>query len=163
LSGEKYLIFTVPYMVGKELLYFNTGYTPEFSWSDFSDLIPFTIGLVQGYTYGEKFLEAIAKYNLKIEYADSTETNIKKLAAGRVDLIVEESFVTETFLSRHPDWKVQISSSENPVAEYYYHMAFHREDRFKPFITKVNSLLLEMKANSSIQSVIDKYTGEQNN
>ena len=72
------------------------------SWSSFEDLRDFTIGAVNGFTYTEAFWEAVDNGTLNVEVAADDLTNLKKLVAGRVDLIAIERvlawhFINETF------------------------------------------------------------------
>ncbi len=60
------------------------------SWSSLADLGHFTIGATNGFTYTEAFWEAAENDTLNVEIAADDPTNLKKLVAGRVDLIVIE-------------------------------------------------------------------------
>ncbi|MFP4383903.1 MAG: substrate-binding periplasmic protein [Spirochaetia bacterium] len=159
---EEYLVYSIPYIISREMFYFNTNIHPDFSWNTYSDITPYTVGLVQGYTYGEEFLKAVESYSLSVQYADSTETNIKKLAANRVDLIVEEQIVTGTYLSEHPEIGSRIKAAEKPVTVYPYHMAFTRNYRFLELIHSINDVLDQMIKDKTIESIFLKYTGVKN-
>lgn len=159
---EEFLVYTIPYIISREMFYFNTEAHHDFTWNTYNDIARYTIGLVQGYTYGEEFLKAVETYNLNVQYADNTETNIRKLAANRIDLIVEEEIVTETYLSKHPEIGNKITAAEKPVTKYQYHMAFTRNTRFLELIHSINDVLSQMISDKTIESIFLNYTGTKN-
>ncbi|MEM9625045.1 MAG: transporter substrate-binding domain-containing protein [Pseudomonadota bacterium] len=60
------------------------------SWSSLDDLSGFTIGATNGFTYNEAFWEAAENGTLDVEVAVDDPTNLRKLVAGRLDIIVIE-------------------------------------------------------------------------
>lgn len=57
---------------------------------EFSALEGKTIGLVSGYSYPQDLLDNLKQVDVKIDYAVDDETNIRKLAFGRVEAIVAD-------------------------------------------------------------------------
>ncbi len=160
---QRFLIFTETYITGKDLIYYDMydmHRGGKFSWDNYADLRPFTIGLVEEYSYDNDFLEAIDRWGLKIEYAGNPETNFRKLAAGRVDLVVEEMYVAHALINNFPGWKDRIAAAGKEIAEYPYYMAFSKKSGHDELAEQVNTVLEEMERDRTISEIIKKYTGE---
>ncbi len=74
-------------------LYTNTFWVHRNSESQTFDadaLVGKTVGLVSGYTYPEDLIKMLEAAKASIDYAVDDETNIRKLAFGRVDTIVAD-------------------------------------------------------------------------
>ena len=108
---EEWFLFSNPLPGNEVVLFKRRGDGPE-RFESFADLKPYTIGVVKGY----RNPSALESQGLRIDQADSDATNIKKLARGRVDLILVEravaSYLLNSELARYRD---ELEAVEPPV------------------------------------------------
>jgi len=78
------------------------------------------LGMIADYLYGEEFDKYVAdnakdmrRVQIVAGSGTALESNIRKLVAGRVDMIVEDPFVIGWFLSQHPDLQGKIEAAGN--------------------------------------------------
>lgn len=64
--------------------------TPRFDWKSFSDLAGLRIGAVQFNTYTPEFWELQKAGTIKVEFAPDDLANLRRLVAGRVDVVPME-------------------------------------------------------------------------
>lgn len=74
-------------------------------WRTLPDLSPWRIGTVRGYVNTDAFDRAAAEGSLNVEPAVDDATNLRKLAAGRLDLAVIDANVMNHLLSTDPDMR----------------------------------------------------------
>ncbi|ASP34890.1 ABC transporter substrate-binding protein [Labrenzia sp. VG12] len=120
--------------------------------SSLKELKGYLIGTVRGYAYEEEFDRA--DY-LKKEEATDNETNVRKLAAGRLHMIVGDRD-TLAFLAKRLGLSDRFRFADTPLAVVPRYIAFPkaRSDQAAAFAQKLE----EIKASGDIQSIIEKYT-----
>ncbi len=155
---ERFLLYTVPFMESRELVYWNRTLQPVFDWQEFADLRGYTIGLVTGYVYGDDFMAAVEELDLRVEYTESSELNMKKLAAGRVNLIVEEEQVADYLIRVNSEKQEIIGKHPKSISEYLYYMAFSRHTTGIRFYYKFNKQLADLVTDGTIKRIIEAYT-----
>ena len=64
--------------------------TARFDWKNFSDLTPLRIGAVKFNTYTPEFWDLQKAGTLKVEFAVDDLTNLRRLVAGRLDVVPME-------------------------------------------------------------------------
>lgn len=155
---ERFLLFTPPVVRSRELFYASTLRHREFSWKTITDLDNLTIGLVRGYTYGENFMDYIETGSADIDYTADTILNLRKLVAGRIDLVLEEELVAEYLLKEiDPDGEAVVRCDES-VSEYDYHLAFSRFGAAAELFPAYEAAVEEMKRDGTIQEIVRRYT-----
>ncbi len=131
-----------------------------FDWSSIADLKGYSIGIVNGYSYGEMFEQAIKDKTLRTETVTSDHQNIKKLMLDRVDLIMVEMVVGYTILNNSfVRSKAQmITNHPNPVYESEYHLMISKKlpshERQK-ILTDFNNGLKVLKESGRYQQMFD--------
>lgn len=154
---EDYLVFSDVVFIGEEVLLYDTTRYPDFTWEDFSDLTEYTIGLVDGYVYGRAFMDSIEALSLTVEYADDSPANLRKLTAGRVDLVVEERYAAAAMLKDLGADGEKIRAASAPVSEYSYYMALSRQSPASEAVAAVNEALAAMKADGTIDRILSRH------
>ena len=154
---EKYLVYTIPVFEGREVLFYSKKHLQNFSWDAFEDLSPYTIGLINGYIYGEEFLKAADRLGLKLEYAVTAEVNFQKLHAGRIDLVMEDPLVAGAIIRKNGEWIESITFADKPVTIYPYHMALSKKSPARELIPKLNLIIEQMRADGSIDHILGYY------
>lgn len=153
---ERYLAYTDPVLVARELFYFDRSRTPTFSWSTFADLRGYSIGLVDGYVYGEAFMAAIDEFGLAVETVGTSELNLRKLIAGRVDLVLEDEMVADHILATLAGG-YRIASSGRPVSEYEFHLALSRAGHGIDTFGRLGAALASMRDDGTIEAILHSY------
>lgn len=89
--------------IGSSPLGFAERVDAPVDWRTLTDLQGRRIGTVRGYVNTDGFDRAAADGILNVEPAVDDATNLRKLAAGRLDLVVIDANVMAHLLSTHPD------------------------------------------------------------
>ncbi|MGD9125005.1 MAG: transporter substrate-binding domain-containing protein [Desulfarculaceae bacterium] len=153
---EKYLVFSQVLFKARELFYFHNSRLKGFNWKIWSDLKPYTIGLVDGFTYGQGFMQALQKHQLKVEYAPTSHINFEKLAAGRLDLCLEEEMVSKAWFTANPKKRIYIRPAAKPVTVYPYYLAFSRKSAAASLLPRVNRIILQMQTDGTMNRLLGR-------
>ncbi len=151
-----YLTLTEPLVHTREIIFYNVTECPGFTWHEYSDLRGLRIGLVDGYAYGAEFRDAVTSYGLEIDYSGSTEENLRKLIAGRVDLVVEEEIVAEYLLRRLPGGSV-VAGSTHTVTAYDFHIAFSRFSPASELVDAFSEVIRQMQQDGTIEAIVAAF------
>jgi polar amino acid transport system substrate-binding protein len=127
---------------------------------DFDDLRQYSIGTLINYPYGKKFDQANFPH---IEVMASTSPmidNLKKLEAGRVDLIVCELLTCNYFINKYPSKFVNIDYIEslpvNDVMPYYIGFSKNNSIRSEKLLKIFNDELKKYIAEGKQVDILDK-------
>lgn len=108
---EKWFIFSDP-LPGNELIFYKRRGTQPEKFTSYEDLKPFTIGIVKAYRNPKAF-EATDLYT---DAAVSDQVNLRKLANGRIDLVLIDRAVAEYILATElTEYKDQLVALEPPL------------------------------------------------
>ncbi|MFZ6673425.1 substrate-binding periplasmic protein [Undibacterium sp. Xuan67W] len=103
-----------------------------FDWLKLSDLQTYKIGIVQDYANGEEFDAMIKKGLLKTDTAPSDVSNLRKLLAQRIDVIVIDKNVLRQLLVTEPGLQAnrdQIEFHPQELTNFSMHICFQHTDR----------------------------------
>jgi polar amino acid transport system substrate-binding protein len=150
------LVFSDVIMKSRETFYFQTGVMESFDWSDYLDLKPYTIGLVDGYVYGGNFLNVVNKFDLKVDYSQSSEENLTKLNGGRVDLVLEDERVAGALIGTR-GWSKRIKAASKAVGVTEYRLAFSRRSPAQALLPEVNRVIDEMKKDGAMDRLVREW------
>jgi len=151
---ETFLRYTTVLLESRESFYYNTARLEGFQWRTFRDLEGYRIGLVDGHTYGQPFMQALSMLDLTVEYAGDTESAFRMLAAGRVDLVLEDDTVASSQLAANPSWLDVLDRAEQPVAVYPFHMAFARKSPYADLVPEIDRAIEAMRSDGTLESII---------
>ncbi len=102
----KQFIFSDPVILSRTIFFFyQNEKLKQFSWNKLEDLKPYRIGGVRGYFYENRFKDA----GLKTDYAPNEKLSLRKLRAGRVDIVP---------LNEHVGWNLINRLFPNSVANF---------------------------------------------
>ncbi len=128
------------------------------TWPD--DFLGAKVGLNSGFSNegmgGKAFAEAVKAGKIKVEGAKNTETNLKKLAYGRIDFYLSDWMTDVGGISEGDPITV------GPVATMNMgYLGFTRKTEKFPFlpdlISKFDAAVREMKAAGKIEEIIGRY------
>ena len=122
----------------------------------FLGLRQYRFGVVRGYVNTRTF--DAASYLTKDE-ATSDEINLKKLAYGRVDLIVIDALVARYLLqTRLPDFADQLDLMRPPLEYKPLYVAFNRKHpKAGAYLAALNAGLASMRADGRIDAILAGY------
>lgn len=151
---QKFLLYTDTSVSDPQLVYYATGRTSAFEWSDWPDLKDQIIGGVRGFNYGE-FHNAAKTHNIKVELTENDLQNIKKLLAGRIDLVMLSRSTARHFLSKHPEFRGKLQAAKKPVANAEFYLALSKKGSATDLLPDINRVLLEMKSDRTLNKIIE--------
>ncbi len=114
--------FSASYMQSEVRLYQQKG--RGISWTALEDLKPYRIGTVLNNAYSAAFDDADF---LQKDTATSEILNIRKLAGGRIDLLVMDRYVFEYLISRNPAYLGRLEALEPALNSSPLHVMFARQ------------------------------------
>lgn len=124
--------FTLSVPLGTSPLGFAERTAAPVAWTTLDDLKAKRIGVVDGYLNTEDLDARIADGRLQAEAAHSDLLNLKKLAAGRIDLAVIDRAVMNDLLRTAPDLKSEASKlrfNAKALEDKSLHIAFRKDAR----------------------------------
>lgn len=126
----------------------------DFEFNGMNSLKGLTIGVVRDYGYGDEFMKA---QGFKREPALDFMTNVKKLAAGRIDLTVEDEVVARSMLLG-TDLEDKVVQTDNALSvEPLYVTSGLVNPRGKELIEAFNKGLIEIKRNGTYDLILENY------
>ncbi|MGE4297349.1 MAG: substrate-binding periplasmic protein [Desulfovibrionaceae bacterium] len=151
---RRFLVFTSEIVHGREFFYYNHAKRKDFQWSGYADLKGLSIGLVRGYTYTESFESAVKQYGLNVEYVSDSELNLGKLAAGRIDVALEDEFLFRAVMEAHPQWRDALRPSPKPVSTYGWSMGISKRSPLARRVEEINRILHDMRRDGQLDAII---------
>ena len=151
---KSYLLYSEPYAANK-VKFIKKKYDP-FEYSDLSSLKGKSVGIIRGYGYGDEFM---ASTGFKRETTSNFMLNVKKLVAGRIDLIIEDEIVARAKINKKdPAVLGKIEFTKKPFSRKEVHVTCGLANpRHKEIISAFNKGLMEIKNNGKYASIMSKY------
>lgn len=119
--------FSAP--IGSSVLGLAFLKSSNFDWGRKSDLYRLRIGVVLGYSNGAEFDALVQRKQLHVETSTSDRSNLKKLQAGRIDVIAIDRLVLRYLLLSEPQsfpMREQVSFHPKLLAELPMYICFQR-------------------------------------
>ncbi len=122
----------------------------------YEDLRNLIVGVVNGYAYGEEFERAQGFLKLARNHVIQ---NLLLLQQGRIDLAIGDEWVIRNELTQYfPNAIKEFEFLGRPVARRTLHVAVSRtRPDHDAIITAFNKALAQMKADGSMEKLLDKY------
>lgn len=95
-------------------------------WRAIGDLSAWRVGVVQGYVNDPAFDARVAAHLQPVDVAISDELNLKKLAAGRIDVAIVDPYVFDYLCAQHPELARQLEINPHMIANKDLYIAFKR-------------------------------------
>lgn len=151
---KEYAAFSAP-MPGGPLGFFKRS-DQDISYNTLEDLKGYKIGVVKGYVNTKEFDEAAF---LTRDPAKDDLTNLKKLIAGRLDLMVADKFVGKYLLNTNmPDKAAGVEFMGKPLAEPELFVCISNKAKAQAGIIKAfNMGIKQMKADGSLDKILKEH------
>lgn len=111
------------------------------TWAEHTDLSAFTIGVVSGYLNEERFDAMVANGEIKTQAVPTDVSNLKKVAAGRIDAAVIDHRVMDHLLSTMPTVASQLEFNPVTLAEHGLHVCFENSEAGRTLRDQFNAAL----------------------
>lgn len=116
----------------------------------------FKIGVVQDYSYGNKFDKAVANEELKVDLSHDGDANIEKLLQGRLQIIVNEMGHTTNYVQKH-DLMDRIEMLEPVMTNTYSYVGFSKANALSQLRAEVDGTLKDMIGDGTFYKIFDQY------
>jgi len=123
----------------------------------FEDLAGLNIGVVHGFKYFPKFDRETESFSLNS--APSVLINLRRLLAGRVDLVIATKMEGDYIIRKNPNFQKYIEPvnyqylAENPVF-----VGLSKRSRYADKAEELESLVATMKSRKEFVQIIDAYS-----
>ncbi len=146
-----YLLYSDPYLENSVKFIKRKG--DSFEFSGLESLNGKSVGIVRGYGYNDDFLSA---KNFKKPEAKEFIANIKKLAAGRINLTLEDEVVAKAIIVKEaPELLEKIEFCKQPLSSNALHVTSGTANaKHKRLIDAFNKGLAEIKSNGEYDRIL---------
>lgn len=126
---------------------------------ELSELSGYTIGILNGTSSGAAFDGAVRSRLLShVDSANDTETNIRKLLAGRIDLMASDRYVAIYYLRKNGQaGQEQLVELAPPLQRSLGYLAFSRKPQLAGVREEVDAALAAMKKDGTYQRIVERY------
>lgn len=152
---EQTFFYTEPIIELKDVFFHRKDL--QFDWKTIDDLKNYKIGASIGYFYGKDFEDAEKSKKIKVSRISKDENNLKKLAAGKIDLFPATLEVgyeliadklsegTKNVLTNHP----------RPVRTTNYHLIINKKIKdAQKYVDAFNSGLKKLKESGKYEQLL---------
>jgi polar amino acid transport system substrate-binding protein len=154
---EEFLAFSKEPLTTQVIAFFARLDSPLSFDGDLGKLREVKIGVIKGTSYGRKFDVAVADGTLRnVQESNSVDSNLKKLAFGRVDLIPSYRFVALD-TARQLDLLSQIKEVSPPLDQVPTYLAFTRVRDLRKQSEGFDAALASMKQDGTYDRIIERY------
>jgi len=150
---EKFMLFSDVAASDPQQLYFAVDRLAGFQWNNWEDLKKYTIGGVSAFNYGG-LEDAVKKHNLKVIRVENDFQNLRKLVAGRIDLIILNKSTAKFFEKKYPKFRGKFIAAKKPIANADFHFALSKKGNAVSHLPGINKVLKKMKADGSLEKVL---------
>lgn len=128
----------------------------KFEYEGLESLKDKKVGTLRNYYYSKSFIDA---NNFKKLESSNLISNLKKLAAGRIDFAVADEYVARYVISdKMPKTKGTFDFTKNSIEEKPLHITVSRSNpKGKELISNFNKALKKMQENGSYDRIIKDY------
>lgn len=148
-----YMIFTDPVLEGGDALLYNRRISPDFAWRGPVSLTGLSVGIIRGYAYDDELMRSVRTHAGRIEYSESSEANLRKLHAGRVDVCIENVHVAGAILLDNDAWRADISIWDELLTQFEWRMGISRKSPLAGRIDEINAVLADMRRDGTLDTI----------
>jgi polar amino acid transport system substrate-binding protein len=135
-----------------QIVYVRSGNT--FAFTDVDSLKGKTIGVIRGWSYGDKFDAAVKSGEITAEGVESDEQNFKKLILGRVDamIAIRESAAAAIAAG---DYRDKVTALSQPLSISSAYIAFAKSAHKIDVINKLNKAIKTLHDDGSFDLIVN--------
>jgi len=143
---------------GRSINAFLVRAADPWAFADLPSLAGRTVGVVKDYTYGEPIDGWISRNAIKTEAIsgdNAVETNLKKLQAGRIDTVLDDSAVLDYLVARL-GLKDQVRTAGTTEATALY-IIFSSRSNGGRYAAELSAGLGELRASGQLKQILSRY------
>jgi len=160
-ARSEYAHFSVPYRDEAMSIYVQRKPFRPIQFNTLNQLAnsPAHVGVVIGYSYGDKFskLRSTQAFKGKVSEVLSDSLNIQKLMAGRIDVILIEQFGGAQLIDQVPSHHKSIKRHPLKVKTGDIHFLFSKASVSETRLKHFNDALQTIKNNGQYQKIMESY------
>ena len=154
---EQYMVYSDELFRSFNTVWYSTANFPNgFFWQQYDDFKPYTIGVVQGHSYGDELDQMIDAGTLAAIKVSSVRQLFAMLRKGRIQLAIADRLVGDAFARQYTGSSRRLRAAKKPAAGEVYYIAFSKKSKARHLIPAINRVVAEMKK----EGVIEKLVGE---
>jgi ABC-type amino acid transport substrate-binding protein len=158
---ERYLDYTAPLFTAYSLVWYKTEDFPEgFRWSTLEDFDRYTIGVVQGYSYGDAIDAAIESEAFSVTQVPTVELLFVMLARGRVDIALANDAVGYALANEH-ETLARIVPAARATDQDVFHLAFSKRTAARELIPTIDRIIADLREDGFIERLIKGKTATE--
>jgi polar amino acid transport system substrate-binding protein len=147
---KKTMLYSEPYAYNR--IVFVKHKADSYEYQGIDSLNGKVIGIIKEYAYNE---ELLANKEVRFSKSDSLLNNMKKVAAQRIDLTLDDEIVVKAMTP--PDILNQVTFTKDALSEKpLYITCYKSNSSCKGIITSFNKGLKEMQANGALKKLLDQ-------
>lgn len=148
------LIYTDP--IAKNKIVFIKEKGDPFTYESLGSLEGKTVGIVQGYDYGEKFLNADS---FERDSANDIVTNVRKMLAGRVDLTLGDELVSRYAINEKLPGKAdQVAFTDGALSSKDLHVTVSRKSGdAESLVENFNAEVEKMRSDGTYDEILERH------
>ncbi|MGQ9370910.1 substrate-binding periplasmic protein [Azospirillum sp. ST 5-10] len=155
---EQFLNYSNEVVVPQVVSLFVRADSPVAFAGDLAALAPYRVGVVNQISYGKAIDDAIKDGVLaNVEKSNDSDSNVKKLVAGRFDVMPSNRYVARHILKAQgvTDQVKELTPEVQNIPSY---IAFTKARDTAALRDAFDAALAAMKADGTVQTIMDKYT-----
>ncbi|MGL6041993.1 MAG: substrate-binding periplasmic protein [Deefgea sp.] len=152
---EKDFLISQPVYRSKTMLFFNRK--NPLLWQELADLKGRSVGITNGYSYGQEWEKLILNRTLLPDQANTDAQNFAKLLANRIDAFPCEEIIGMHIIRHQFGAQAiqQINISSKPVHEETMHLLISRHHpQAAELMRRFNAGLAQMKRNGELDAIL---------
>jgi polar amino acid transport system substrate-binding protein len=151
---EMIMDFTAPLFSSKDLVWYSKSYFPNgLEWQTIDDFTPYSMGIVNGYTYSDEVDQAIADKKIRVINARNVNQLLTMLAGGRIDIAIANEIVGLALIKK--EFKNRnIVSMKKPISEDDNYLGFSKKTSARDLIPEINNAIADLKKEGVIDKII---------
>jgi polar amino acid transport system substrate-binding protein len=154
---KAYMVYSIPFIEDKYLLWFRVDRKKPIVWETANDLTEYSIALAADYRYSDTFEADAKNAGVVFHYSKSDEINFRLLAAQRLDAIVCLERVAKSLFKKHPHFQGQFLSASRPVASMPMMMSIAKDSSAAVLMPQINQQLKMLISDGHIEKIIKQY------
>lgn len=150
---EEYLVYSIPMLVGKNLAWSLESASGRcFEWQDLSDFDGRRVGVIQDYSYGQRFDQKIADGTLSVIVVPSVSHLFDMLVNDRLDVALANDAVGRAMSRKYPDFKIR--AAKRPTDTDTFFMALSKKSAHAGLMPEINRVIRELQKEGFIEGLV---------
>ncbi|MGI0115958.1 substrate-binding periplasmic protein [Zooshikella sp. RANM57] len=153
-----YMTFSQTVFISHDRVWYLRQRGEPVQWQLMSDLYPYRLATIRGYSHGVDMDKAIEENKFKeVFYGADHLENIAKLMNNEVDLMISDEQVMQDIIRRHPKWRDKFSFARKAISKSQYKIAFSKGSKLSSRIDDINLEIKRMRSDGSLRKIFSNY------